>query len=117
MNTDLERFADLHRFTSYIIVIACIVRKRISGEKFPVSKFSLGRLGMPINVLAIAFLLVAYVFLFFPSAPDPSPATMNWAILVYGVVLVFAGLYYLVRGRHEYDGPVHYVRWQAGEAH
>ena len=40
---------------------------------------------------------------------------MNWAILIYGVVILFAWGYYLVRGRYEYKGPVHYVRWQEGE--
>ena len=39
-------------------------------------------------------------------------AKMNWGILIYGVSLLFAAGYYFVKGRHEYDGPVNYVRWQ-----
>jgi len=84
----------------------------LRGEKFPTAKFSLGRYGVPINIAAMAFLIVAYIFLFFPAAPHPDAASMNWAILVYGAVLVFAWAYYMVKGRHEYDGPVNYVRWQ-----
>jgi hypothetical protein len=37
---------------------------------------------------------------------------MNWGILIYGVAVLFASGYYFVKGRHEYEGPVHYVRWQ-----
>ncbi|KAK5125390.1 hypothetical protein LTR85_000499 [Meristemomyces frigidus] len=100
-------------FTSYLIVISCMLVKRLRGEAFPATQFSLGRFGIPINMIAIAFLALAFVFLFFPSAPNPDPASMNWAILIYGAVILFAGGYYLVRGKDEYDGPVHYVRWQA----
>ena len=70
---------------------------------------------MPINMAAIAFLVLAFLFLFFPAVPDPNAASMNWAIVIYGAVVLFACGYYVVRGRHEYDGPVHYVKWQAGE--
>ena len=60
----------------------------------------------------MAFLALAFVFLFFPSVPNPTAAEMNWGILIYGVAVLFAIGYYVVRGRHEYEGPVHYVRWQ-----
>ncbi|KAK5135455.1 hypothetical protein LTR08_005243 [Meristemomyces frigidus] len=102
-------------FTSYIVVIGCVLVTRLRKEPFPVCQFSLGKLGVPINIAAIAFLALAFVFLFFPSVPSPDPASMNWAIVIYGAVISFAWGYYLVRGRHEYDGPVHYVKWQADE--
>jgi amino acid transporter len=96
-------------FTSYLTVILTVIAKRLRKEKFPASKFSLGRWGLPVNIIAVCFLLVAYLFLFFPGAPNPDAANMNWAILVYGVVICFAFGYYYFRGRHEYDGPVEYV--------
>ena len=58
------------------------------------------------NVIAIAFLTIAYVFLFFPAVPDPNAAGMNWACLVYGVVVLFAVGYYIVHGRVRVDGHV-----------
>ncbi|KAF2172080.1 hypothetical protein M409DRAFT_62895 [Zasmidium cellare ATCC 36951] len=97
-------------FTSYLTVICTVLAKRIRGEPFPKSKFSLGKFGYVANILAICFLIVAYIFLFFPAVPNPDAPSMNWACLVYGVVVVFAGVYYLVKGRYEYDGPVEYVR-------
>ncbi|CAK3885212.1 amino-acid permease [Lecanosticta acicola] len=97
-------------FTSYLTVMGTVLAKRFRGEPFPPSQFNLGKFGAVANVLAICFLLVAYLFLFFPAVPNPDPASMNWAILVYGVVTLFASTYYMLKGRHEYDGPVEYVR-------
>lgn len=74
-------------FTSYMTVIGTVIAKRLRGERFPPSKWDLGRWGMVVNILACCFLVVAYVFLFFPSVPSPAPVDMNWAILVYGVVV------------------------------
>ena len=97
-------------FTSYLTVICTVLAKRIRREPFPPSRFNLGKFGAVANVLAICFLILAYFFLFFPQVPHPDPADMNWAILVYGVVVIFAFTYYIFKGRHEYDGPVEYIR-------
>jgi len=35
---------------------------------------------------------------------------MNWACAIFGGVIGFAFVWYVVRGRHEYDGPVMYMR-------
>ncbi|KAK5761041.1 hypothetical protein LTS12_008889 [Elasticomyces elasticus] len=95
---------------SYIICIATMVAKRLRGEKLPLSRFNLGRAGLFINVAALCWLSVLGVFLCFPAVPNPTPASMNWACLMFGVVMIFACVWYFVRGRHEYDGPVRYIR-------
>lgn len=74
-------------FTSYLVVIGTVIAKRLRGDRFPPSKFDLGKFGMVANILACCFLVVAYVFLFFPAVPNPAPVDMNWACLVYGVVV------------------------------
>lgn len=96
--------------TSYLISIGCVALKRIRGEPLLPSKFNLGRLGLPINIIAVLFLLFLWIFAFFPSGPHPAVADMNWAVLGYGVVLIFALVYYVIHGRHVYVGPVEYVR-------
>ncbi|KAL8659516.1 MAG: hypothetical protein Q9202_007085 [Teloschistes flavicans] len=62
----------------YMICIACILQKRIRGEPFPASRFDLGKTGNVVNVIAMSFLLVAWIFQFFPSAPNPTGTSMNW---------------------------------------
>ena len=43
---------------------------------------------------------------FFPEATPVTASTFNWNIAIYGFVLVFAVVYYLVHGRRVYAGPV-----------
>lgn len=95
--------------TSYLISIGCVALKRIRGEPLLPSKFNLGKFGLPINIIAVLFLFFLWVFTFFPTAPNPKVADMNWTVLGYGVVLIFALVYYVLHGRHVYAGPVEYV--------
>jgi choline transport protein len=36
--------------------------------------------------------------------------TMNWNCLMFAIIIVVAALYYLVKARHEYVGPVMLVK-------
>lgn len=96
--------------TSYMVSIGTITWKRLHGQPLLPSKFSLGRLGLPINIISLLFCVIVYVFAFFPSEPNPPAISMNWAIAVYGGVLLLAGIYFIIRARHAYVGPVTYVR-------
>jgi choline transport protein len=54
----------------------------------------------------VLFLLLVYVFAFFPLAAPVEAETMNWSCLIYGAVVIFSTCYYFVFGRHAYEGPV-----------
>lgn len=92
--------------TSYLISIGCVTLKRFRGEKLLPSKFDLGRYGLAINITAVLFLLVIWVFTFFPVASHPAVVDMNWASLRYAMVVIFALVYYMACARHVYRGPV-----------
>ena len=74
------------------------------------SKFELGRAGLPLNIVSIVFLVFVFLFSFFPMGPKPTPAGMNWSIWMFGGTMIFSLVYYLVKGRNVYVGPVEYVR-------
>ena len=95
--------------SSYIISISCMFVKRWNGEPLLPCKFSLGRAGIWVNGVSVVYLCVALVFAFFPTFPHPTPVLMNWNILIYGVTIIFSLIYYLVKGRKVYVGPVEYV--------
>jgi len=98
---------------SYIICISTIVWRRISNKPLLPSRFDLGRsFGLAINLVALAFLSVAFVIAFFPPVPLPvlTVVSMNWSILIFGVVVLFSIFYFIVWGRKRYLGPVEYVR-------
>ncbi|KKY37784.1 putative gaba-specific permease [Diaporthe ampelina] len=96
--------------SSYICSIGCMIWRRWTGAPLLPSHFSLGRWGLALNIASIAFLISAFVFAFFPMSPKPSADVMNWNVLIYGVVVVGSVLYYFLKGRHRYVGPVEYVR-------
>ncbi|KAK5130289.1 hypothetical protein LTR08_002249 [Meristemomyces frigidus] len=96
--------------SSYLMAIGCIFAKRLRGESFPVSRFNLGKFGLVANTIALCFLVVIWVFMFFPTAPSPGAAGMNWSVVIYGGVVILFTTYYFVRGRSTYAGPVAYVR-------
>lgn len=98
---------------SYIVSISCIALKRIRGEPLLPSKFKLGRAGLLVNIVSIIFLTFVFVFSFMPMGPKPTPAGMNWSILMFGSTIIFSLVYYYVKGRHVYAGPVAYVRRSA----
>lgn len=96
--------------SSYICSIGCLIWRRITNQPMLSSKFTLGRWGLLINIASEIFLVMAFILAFFPLTKDPDAASMNWNILIYGAVISFSLVYYLLRGRHRYVGPVEYVR-------
>ena len=96
--------------SSYIVVIGCIFARRVRGEALLPSRFSLGAAGIFVNAIALAFLSLAFVFLFFPAAPHPTAASMNWSSLLFGFIIGFSLIYYYIWGRHRYVGPVELVK-------
>ncbi|OQD68868.1 hypothetical protein PENDEC_c030G04593 [Penicillium decumbens] len=97
-------------FATYILSIGAFIRARLQPGGIPPSRFSLGKLGLPINVFSVAYLCFAIIFTFFPTANNPTPVNMNWSILVFGVVVIFAIIQYLIHGRRIYQSPVSQVR-------
>jgi len=96
--------------TSYMLCIGCVLSKRLRGEPLPPRKWTLGRYGMAINIGALCFLLMLFVWSFFPIATPVEPSTMNWGSLIYGSVILFSTCYYIFIGRKVYTPPLEKVR-------
>lgn len=95
---------------SYIISIGCIRLKRVRGEPLLTRRWSLGKLGGIVNDLALVFLVVSFVFSFFPIMPKPSAVDMNWAALMFGALAILATANYLISARNSYIAPVSLVK-------
>ena len=80
---------------SYIIVITYMTHRCCQSEPLPPSQFSLGKYGLVINLIALTFLYLAFVMMFFLPAPHPTSKLMNWNIVVFSSVLVFSFIYYI----------------------
>ena len=113
--------------TSYLVSISCILYKRIRNQPLLERRWSLGKWGLPMNVVGVSYLIIAWLFAFFPLATPVTLETMyvfpgiiptetfayythpfrrNWAAAVYGGVAIVASIYFALFARRTYIAPV-----------
>jgi choline transport protein len=86
---------------SYAMPIITLVV--VGRDKLPTGgEFSLGRWGPLINWISIIYCGITTVFFFFPSSPHTSAADMNYAIAVFGIMLIVAVGLWFVKGKATY---------------
>jgi choline transport protein len=92
---------------TYIISICCVLWRRIKHpETLPACRWSLGKAGVAVNVIAIVYALFAFFWCFWPQATPVALDTVNWAPVMFSGIMVIAMVLYFVRGRKVYQGPV-----------
>ncbi|KNG82807.1 amino acid permease [Aspergillus nomiae NRRL 13137] len=93
-------------YISYLIPLILLVFKRfVAPQDIPQGTFTLGKWGLPMNLLAILFATYFVIFLPFPSTLPVTAENMNYAGPVLGFVMLFACGDWIVRGRHKWEGP------------
>ncbi|KAJ5481873.1 amino acid permease [Penicillium sp. IBT 31633x] len=93
-------------YISYLIPLVLLVLKRFTApQDIPKGTFSLGKFGLPMNLLAILFATYFVIFLPFPATLPVTAENMNYAGPVLGFVMLFACGDWIVRGRHKWQGP------------
>lgn len=65
-----------------------------------------GALGLVMNTFVCCFLVIALFFSFWPESTMIQPTQMNYNSALWGAVVIFSLLYYAVKGRKEYHGPI-----------
>ncbi|KGO73994.1 Amino acid/polyamine transporter I [Penicillium italicum] len=111
-------------YLSYLVVSVLLFYRRIRGDisryddnednivNVPGAKLVWGPFHCPgiigtlINGYAIIYIAIVIFFSFWPSTMDPTVETMNWSILAIGGSVFLAIIYYVVRARHIYKGPI-----------
>jgi amino acid transporter len=81
-----------------IVVLLIVGRDQLPATR----SFNLGRWGTACNVVSIIYCSITTVFFFFPGNPNPGTSDMNWAIAVFGVMLVIAIGFWVVQGNRSY---------------
>ncbi|KFY17245.1 hypothetical protein V492_00806 [Pseudogymnoascus sp. VKM F-4246] len=102
-NTVLEAIVSVSTIALTISYAMPIMTLLIVGrDKLPPGKFTLGRWGYLINWISIVYCCITTVFFFFPPSPQPAPIDMNYAIAVFGVMLIISVIFWFVRGKRTY---------------
>jgi len=82
------------------------LRRFNSSNPIVFGPWSLGRLGLPCNLLSIAFCIFLVIFLPFPPNLPVTAQNMNYASVVFGAVIVFSLVDWIIRGRRRFTGPI-----------
>jgi amino acid transporter len=90
---------------SYTITISMVLMRRLQGRKLPYARYSLGKWGVLVNILALIYIIPVFIFSFFPPTTNPTPDNMNWACAMFGGIIILATVYYIIWGRKQYTPP------------
>ncbi|KAE8375244.1 hypothetical protein BDV26DRAFT_295169 [Aspergillus bertholletiae] len=110
-------------FSSYLVAASLLLWRRctggISGSKSEHTMINTagaqlvwgpfhvpGVWGILINTFAVGFMTIAVFFSFWPPMNNVSAESMNYSVVGMGGVILLSLLYYLVRARKVYKGPV-----------
>ncbi|KAI0112208.1 amino acid transporter [Nemania sp. FL0031] len=108
-------------YSSYILVCCLTLWRRRTGFFKPFKATELDHVGEeltwgpwripePFGTINNIFAIIYSVFLLFwslwPLEVNPTAATFNWSVLVYGTVVIFSVLWYGVHARKFFKGPI-----------
>ena len=93
-------------YTSYLIPVLLHAIRRIRGPPLSYGPFQLGMFGLPLNIFAVIYSTFIVTFLFFPPYQPVTAENMNYACVVFGFVVLFSILWWFVRGKTVYTGPI-----------
>lgn len=114
-------------YASYIIVESFLLYRRCTGgihsrhsiddttepDVLIWGPFHLpGIFGIAVNLFAVCFGIIIFVFSFFPVSYHPGAADMNYSVVMTAAVVIFSVLYYVVWARKEFKGPIIEVETQ-----
>jgi choline transport protein len=92
---------------TYVISIGCVVIRRFNTlQPLPPARWSLGRYGLPINIIALIYAVWAFFWSFWPNAHDIIADNFNYACVLFVGLMTISAVLYLVHARKVYDGPV-----------
>ncbi|KAL0929769.1 uncharacterized protein CTRU02_215199 [Colletotrichum truncatum] len=102
-NTVLEAIVGVSTIALTVSYAMPILTLLVVGrDKLPPGEFHLGRFGPVVNWISLVYCAITTVFFFFPSTPTPAVADMNYAIVVFGIILLFSLSFWFIRGRQTY---------------
>ncbi|CAN8105310.1 unnamed protein product [Discula destructiva] len=101
--------------STYSLSIGCVLLRRIQGPELPHARWSLGRWGGPINLLAVVYSAFIVLMSCFPSEYSPALEDANWAPLIWAAVILFSLVAYLFHGKKHFTPPVMFIEGKRGE--
>lgn len=91
--TKIISFAALGIYVAFQMVVLAALRARLKGW-VPSGKYTLGAWGLPVNIAALAYGVLAMINMAWPRTPE-APWYDNWIVALSGAVVIAIGLIYM----------------------
>ncbi|KAG2135208.1 amino acid/polyamine transporter I [Suillus bovinus] len=94
---------------SYIAYITPITTRFAFKNDFKPGPFHLGKLSLPVAVIAVVWMVFVILVFFFPATPQTTVQQMNYTVVVLGGFMFLAISWYycpVYGGVHWFDGPI-----------
>ncbi|KAK3069571.1 hypothetical protein LTR53_011981 [Teratosphaeriaceae sp. CCFEE 6253] len=122
--------AAVAQMATYSISISCVLYRRVTAPHLlPKAQWGLGRWGVPVNAAGAAYAWFAFFWAFWPASTPVAADSMSkseplvavssnyasmeeadhladYAIVMFGGVMILALIYFVVQARKTYAGPV-----------
>jgi amino acid transporter len=96
---------------TYAVSVACVLYRRVAHpELIPTARWSLGKWGVPVNIIGLAYVSFTFFWSFWPNTIPVTLETFNWSVVLFLGVLFVCLVMYIVRGRKVYVGPVSEIK-------
>lgn len=121
---DIVSLSVVGLFASYLMVAGLLFWRRIRGDIKPYDNTETaltnlpgaqlmwgpwrvpGILGILINGFGIVYMLIIFFFSMWPPGNHPTASAMNYSSLMLGGTMLFSVIYYVLRAKNVYTGPV-----------
>ncbi|KAF2807267.1 amino acid transporter [Mytilinidion resinicola] len=96
---------------SYMVSVGCVLYRRVFyPEMLPTARWSLGRWGVLVNSLGLAYVTFTFFWSFWPTTTPVDVASFNWSVVMFVGVFIICIVMYFVQGKKVYFGPVKQIR-------
>ncbi|WML30037.1 amino acid permease [Neobacillus sp. OS1-32] len=92
--TKIISFASFGIYIGFQMVVLAALRARLKGWK-PSGKYQLGKWGLPVNIGALIYGIIAMINMCWPRTPE-APWYDNYIVLISGVIVIGLGLLYMM---------------------
>ena len=92
---------------TYAVSVGCVLYRRVAHpELIPTARWSLGKWGVPVNVIGLAYVSFTFFWSFWPNTVPVTLDTFNWSVVLFVGVFVISLVMYVIQGHRIYAGPV-----------
>lgn len=94
-------------YSSFLISASVMLHKRLTTPESDIlwGPFRLGKAGVPITIVAMAYSIVGILFSFWPPTATVTATTWNWSFVVYWATVLVALVWWWLRAKYYYTGP------------